>query len=70
MSIDVRQLTEGDLIGHIKTRTSYKYLGEVKCKVLGVWVDMYEYERYFGKQERFCRFEGDFEGFELIGGDV
>lgn len=30
MSIDVKQLTEGDLIGHIKTSTSYKYLGEVK----------------------------------------
>lgn len=68
MSIDVKQLTVGTLIGHIRTRTAYKYLGKVKCKTDGCWVVMYEYERFFDAQERFCRFEWDFEGFELIRG--
>ena len=70
MSIDIKQLTQGDLMGHIKTGTAYQYLGKVKCKVDGVWVDMYEYERYIGDPEKFCRFEWDFEGFELIGRNI
>ena len=70
MSVDVKQLTQGDLIGHIKSAKAYKYLGKIKCKVDGVWVDMYEYERYIGESKRFCRFEWDFEGFELIRGNL
>lgn len=60
----VSEINEGEYIHHVKSGVDYLYVGVVKGKLNGEWVDLHFYVNPTTLQ-RFCRLANDFSGFEI-----
>lgn len=62
--MNVSEINEGEYIHHVKSGVDYLYVGVVKGKLNGEWVDLHFYVNPTTLQ-RFCRLANDFSGFEI-----
>ena len=62
--MNVSEINEGEYIHHVKSGVDYLYVGVVKGKLNGEWVDLHFYANPTTLQ-RFCRLANDFSGFEI-----